>query len=354
MKQITVDNLDDLAIGSAILGSGGGGDPTYFHMIAKHQLEKSGPVPLITLEEVGPEELVMPIGFIGAPLAETEKFPSGREFLVLFDVLEKTLKRKVDVVMPMEIGGAVAFPPINVAAQLGLRVLDADMLGRAFPERHMTSANVLGLKPSPLFLVDALGNAAVLHAKDALAYEKIGRKVTIAMGSWAAEAAYPLLGKQVAQYTIPKTVSKALSIGKAHRKARNQGKDPLAAVLQHCKGTFIGSGKIVDIDRVIDKGFVQGKVVLKEDDDIIEIEFQNEYLIAKCNGSITATTPDILMLLEEGTGTPILTEALQFGLKVNLIAMPSPEIWTTPAGLELVCPRYFGYEIDYKPIEKAL
>jgi DUF917 family protein len=58
------------------------------------------------------------------------------------------------------------------------------------------------------------------------------------------------------------------------------------------------------------------------------------------------------MLFEQDTGKPVPSEALRYGLKVNLIALPAPNIWTSPAGLELVGPRYFGYEVDYQPINK--
>lgn len=352
MKLLSLNNLDELAIGCSILGSGGGGNPAYFHMIAKHQLEKSDPIPLITTDELDPESLVMPVGFFGAPLAGTEKFPSGREFLVLFDILAQTLEKKIDVVMPIQIGGAISFSPITLAAQLGLRVLDADMLGRAFPEGYMCSSHMMGLVPAPGFFIDAQGNVASIYANDSYMYEKIGRKVSIAMGSWSAEAFSPLMGKQIAKYTIPKTMSKAIAIGKAHIKAKREGKDPVEAVLEVCKGALLGYGKITDIDRYISQGVLQGSIQIQNENDKFQLYFQNEFLIAKCNGRVLATTPDILMLLEEDTGAPVTIEALQFGIKVNLIAIPAPKIWTTPAGLPLVSPRSFGYDTDYKPIQK--
>jgi DUF917 family protein len=36
---------------------------------------------------------------------------------------------------------------------------------------------------------------------------------------------------------------------------------------------------------------------------------------------------------------------------VVVLGMPCTAKWRTPQGLELVGPRYFGYDIDYVPVE---
>lgn len=352
MKKLTQDNLDDLAIGSAILGSGGGGDTVYAHMMAKYQMEKKEFVSLINFSELKPDDLVLPIGVMGAPLVELEKILNGNEFLFMFEKLEKDLSKKINAILPFEIGGANAFVPLMVASQIDLPVLDADTMGRAFPEGQMSSCNLLGASPTPGFVTDCLGNTAVIHTTNSRMMEKISRHVTMAMGSIAAFGFYPLSGFQAEKCTLHKSVSKAIAIGKAHRKARQSGNDPLEAILNLCKGVYIGSGKITDIDRAVSKGFLNGSATIQNNNEEMILYFQNEYLAAKRNGKFAATTPDILMLLEQETGTPIASESLQYGLRVNLIALSAPPIWTTSAGLELVGPRHFGYEVDYQPIHK--
>lgn len=353
MKKLTLDNLEDLAIGSAILGSGGGGDYYYPQMAARFRMEQYGPVPLISVSDLRDDQLVMPIGFMGAPLVEIEKLPSGREFLTMFEMVEKDLGKKVDAIMPFEIGGANSLTPIEVGAQLGLPIVDADTMGRAFPEAQMSTCNLFNVRCSPGFETDSIGNTTVIYASNATMLEKIGRQVTVAMGSNNAFGLYPLSGAEVKRCALQKTLSKAISIGKVHREAKKKGDDPMKSILALCKGTYIGSGKIVDIDISISKGFQKGLATIQNKQDKMELIFQNEYLLAKLNGKIVATTPDILILLEQETGTPITSEFLQFGLKVNLVALPAPGIWTTPAGLALVGPRRFGYEVDYQPFFKG-
>lgn len=342
-----------MASGSAILGSGGGGNPAYDLLMARYQMEQFGSIRLMDIAELTPDDLVVPIGFMGAPLVGVEKIPQGNEFVHLISALEEKLRKKATVLMPIEIGGGNAFTPMMAAGRLGLPVLDADTLGRAFPELQMSSCNLHRVLPTPAFLTDSLGNTVSIDARDSFALERLARNITIAMGSSSALAMYLMSGDRAASAVVPYSISKAIAIGKTMLYARKQGKDPMPLLLSIYQGLHIGSGKIVDIDQVVSDGFLRGTATILNDAFSIELIYQNEYLLAKRQGKVAASTPDILMLLEQETGTPITSESLQYGLKVNLIALPSPAIWQTPAGLALVGPRYFGYDFDYQPFEGA-
>jgi hypothetical protein len=41
---------------------------------------------------------------------------------------------------------------------------------------------------------------------------------------------------------------------------------------------------------------------------------------------------------------------LRYGQRVVVLAMPCPDVWHQPAGLELVGPRAFGLDLDYHPL----
>ena len=82
------------------------------------------------------------------------------------------------------------------------------------------------------------------------------------------------------------------------------------------------------------------------------LEVQNEHLVARLDGEIAASVPDLIIMLDSETGEPITTEEMRYGFRVTVIAAPCDPRWRTPEGLELVGPRYFGYDIDYVPIEK--
>ena len=61
MKKITSvdkDNLEAIAIGGAVLGSGGGGDPYVGRLMTNQILEKAQPVKVIEVETLNDDELI--------------------------------------------------------------------------------------------------------------------------------------------------------------------------------------------------------------------------------------------------------------------------------------------------------
>ena len=57
-------------------------------------------------------------------------------------------------------------------------------------------------------------------------------------------------------------------------------------------------------------------------------------------------------MLDAETGGPITTEELRYGFRVIVAAAPCDGAGGRGRGLELVGPRYFGYDVDYVPIEE--
>ncbi len=84
----------------------------------------------------------------------------------------------------------------------------------------------------------------------------------------------------------------------------------------------------------------------------MRLHFQNEFLVAETeDGKLLATTPDLICLLDLETGLPITTETMGYGFRVIVFGMQCDPAWRSEHGLQLVGPRYFGYEHDYVPIE---
>lgn len=350
MKTLTVNDLEDLSLGSAVLGSGGGGDPSYAALMTRYLIEKYGPIQMITVDELQEDDLVVPLSQMGAPLINMERLPSGNELNILLQTIENKLGRKPTVLMAAEMGGANAFTPLLAAAKLKLPVLDADMIGRAFPELQMSSCFLKNLESTPAVVVDCLGNRVIIETSNAKTLEKIARSVTVSMGSSSAVGFYLMKGSEIPGSVVAGSLSKALSLGSAIRTSRESGKDPIQALIEVSNGVTIGRGTLVDVDQEVKDGFLQGSVTLLCNQEKIQLFYQNEYLLAKKGPEVLASTPDLLVLLDENTGSPITSETLRYGLQVALIVLPAPEIWQTTEGLKLVGPQVFGYEVDYQPI----
>ena len=84
----------------------------------------------------------------------------------------------------------------------------------------------------------------------------------------------------------------------------------------------------------------------------LKISFQNEHLAATIDGEVVVSLPDLITILDIDTGEPITTEAMRYGYRVAVIGIPCDKRWRSEKGLELVGPRYFGYDMDYVPVEE--
>ena len=82
----------------------------------------------------------------------------------------------------------------------------------------------------------------------------------------------------------------------------------------------------------------------------MQLDFQNEFLIARVGNEVRASVPDLITVLDLDTGLPLTAEVLQYGYRLNILAMPCDEKWKTPAGLALGGPSVFGYNNEYNPI----
>jgi DUF917 family protein len=352
--------LADLARGAAFMGSGGGGDPYYSLLLAEAALARCGRFEVISLDELKDEALLAPCGWIGAPTVSVEKLPNGGEAVSGLRRLEAIRGKTIDAVLPIEIGGGNGLAPFIAAAALGIPVVDCDGMGRAFPESQMTIFNIRGLSACPSVLTASDGSLNVIETDDNLTHERIARALAVSLGGIAHMVEYPLSGVEAKAHAIPGSVSTAIAAGRAIREARAKGTDAfqaLGAALKatrlypHCISLF--DGKIVDLERETRGGFSIGKVTIDGfgDGGRMEIEFQNENLVATRDGRILAMVPDIITVMDRDTADTITTEKLKYGQRVKVIAAAAPDILRDDRALSFVGPRSFGMGYDFKPVE---
>lgn len=67
MRRLGEGQLDDLAVGAAVLGTGGGGNPYLGALLVKQVIREHGPVELVTVDEVPDDALVGATAGMGAP-----------------------------------------------------------------------------------------------------------------------------------------------------------------------------------------------------------------------------------------------------------------------------------------------
>lgn len=355
MRELREQDLDDLALGAAILGTGGGGDPYIGKLLAQQSLREHGPVTVVDAEELPDDALVVPVAMMGAPTIMLEKLASGEEILHAVDAIESYLGRSMTHTISAEIGGINSVFPFVVAAKRGLPIVDGDLMGRAFPELQMVIPTMYGISATPMTMADEKGNAIVLSTIDNHWTERFARSVVVDMGAAAMVTLYAMDGRQVRQAAVHGSLQLCEDLGKTVREARAAHANPVAAVVERLKGVVLFGGKIADVARRTEGGFARLEARVEglgaHAGSTLVVRSQNEHLVAERDGTVLASTPDLIMLLDAETGEPLTTESLRYGYRVTVIASPCDPRWRTREGLELVGPRYFGYEVDYVPVE---
>lgn len=355
MELLKEEDLEYIAIGASMLGSGGGGDPYIGKLMAKQAIKKHGPAKLVSADEIPDDELVLPSAMMGAPAVMIEKLPNGNEPEFAFRSLEAYLGKKAYAVLPIEAGGINSCIPIYTAATLGLPLVDADGMGRAFPELPMVTFSVGGVSATPMILCDEKGNKILLETINNSWSEILARTATVAMGLSSMISIYCMDGITLKKYAVRGTISLARKIGEKIVESNKSKTNPINAILELTKGYKLFEGKITDVRRDLTTGFIRGKVTISgmqsDKNSSLEIDFQNENLIAMADGRPVAMTPDLITVIDKEKGFPITTENLKYGQRVVVIGMPCDSFWRTEAGLKQVGPAYFKYDMDYVPIE---
>jgi len=359
MRLITADMLEDLAVGAAVLGTGGGGDPYIGKLLAQAAIEEFGPVRMLRLEEVADATWVAACGGMGAPTIVIEKTPAGDELDAAFAAYESAAGRRVEAIIAFEAGGMNSMAPILAAARRNVPLLDADGMGRAFPRLEMETFNVYGVDANPLAVADEHGNVVVIKARNSALSEWFARAVTIRMGGQSWVVNYGMDGATARRVSVPGTMSLALGIGATLREARAAHRDPIDdlvaffATTHYKRAVLMESGKIVDVERFTKDGWAMGSATIVPFDRRrapVTVTIQNEYLLARTAERMLAIVPDLICILDFDTATPITTERLRYGQRVNLLAVQTPPIMRTEAALAVFGPRCFGLDHDYSPI----
>ena len=328
MRKIGIQEIEDIALGAALLGAGGGGDPYIGKLTAIGAVKECGEVELIGADEVPEGAFIMPAASMGAPTILAEKGVGANEFAKLFDMVSRYYGKPVYATMPMEAGGVNSMLPIAAAARLGIPMVDADGMGRAFPELQMVTFTIGGASATPMAFIDEKGNSGILDT--------------------------------CKNYGVHGIVTRSEELGRAIRTAKDEaaaaGLSPEEFFLKFTGGHKLFKGKISDVLRETRGAFNFGKVMLEgiADDKGSQafVEFQNENLSCTVDGEIVATVPDLICLVDPDTFIPVPTDALKYGKRVLVVGLECFDMWRTSAGLDLVGPRYFGIDTDYIPVEE--
>lgn len=356
----TVQDVQDMARGAVLLGTGGGGDPYVGELFVREQIRRGRLPRVVAPDALDDDAFVVSIAGIGAPTVIVEQLVSEKTLLRLLARAEAFYGRRIDALISAEIGGANSVFPLALSAISGVPVVDADGIGRAVPQLEMTTFSIYGVRATPCLLMDDAGNIVTVDAVSDRTAEDLCRSIVTAMGSMAFSAIYPMSGKQVRECAVLGTLSQALGIGQAIRIGRETDGDPFQRLLAYLNGhegrtaRILFDGKVTDVVHETRDGWHWGLVTLqnlRDDGDLFTIEIRNEFIIARHNGEPATMVPDLISVLDRESAEPLTAEMLTYGQRVKVLGFAADPMLRRPESLEVLGPRMFGLDCDFVSIE---
>jgi len=363
------DDIAPLLEGLAILGTGGGGSPSWGKAILEQDLAMGRTLTIIPLEEISDDATVVSGGMMGSvKVLEAmgiegviEHWEERFELLEVTRVMEGILGRGVDHVVPFEVGGLNTPVILSLGARMGIPVIDGDALGRSAPETQMTSFIGHGVSLTPMPLIDYEGNVVIVQEAAEPTYaDELGRWVVTKGGGMGANNHYPMTGRQAKEATVPNTISGALELGRTVFRARQEGDDPVAAAIAALHGVLLFTGTVERLEEEEKMGFYYTLVDLQgmaqDEGRSARLVIKNETMLLSIDDATKAIFPDLVCMLEAGTGRGVMSVELRPSTSLALVGVRCHqrlrEALESEVGAIAFSPARYGHpELEYLPIE---
>lgn len=309
---------------------------TLAHMQA-HGIEPE----LRAVDEFDGDELIVAVGFVNSGLSLSELRPSGDEFVTSLRLLEQTMGRPIDGLIPLAAANVNSLVPILTGMQMGIPVVDADPMGRVFPLLHQSTFTLAGLSAGPVVATGPTGETAILDVEKPARAERLVRALAGEFGGWAAAALYPMSAATLGQSGVIGSVSRLVRIGSILDSGRTtyEKHDELRRTEGVKRIIRARVSNVEGLSRPAPPGQPDrpSSIFLVEETQgkIVQIEIQNELLMVLVDGSVEAAVPDIITMLRPEDASVASLDDLWVGNTLDIVILPAAERWYTPAGIEL-------------------
>jgi len=363
LTKLTFQDVKDILMGCTILSTGGGGDLEKGLALVEEDFKKGREYNLVSLDEIDDDAIFTSPYFCGAigtqehdPLLKYEKIEE-LETVLAVQALEKYMGEKIPGIISIEYGGMNTAVAMSTASRLGKFIVDADAAGRAVPDLQFSTFYISEIPIYPLTVASKVGDIGVFEKfADDFRAEEVVRAIAVVSGGMVGMTDHPCSGKDLKRSVIPDALSYAEKIGKAQRVATEKGLDPIKEIISAGNGFHLFDGIVKrDAEWKIESGFTYGTIeingVSNFKNHTMKIWFKNENIMCWLDEKVLVTPPDLICVVETETGYPITNPHCKKDMKVSVLGFRAHEIWRTERGLSILNPRFFGFEVDYVPIE---
>jgi DUF917 family protein len=367
--KLSKENAYDMLTGVGILGTGGGGDPdTFGRPLVDWDYQRDRVYEITDPTSIRDDAFIVCGGYMGSVTAfktigdMLESWETKFELHEAMKISERIYGKKVNHLVPFELGGTNTTVMLSLAARAGITVVDGDGLGRSAPETQMISFIGYNIKLCPMPVVTKNGSVIIVDrtSSPALA-DEIGRYSVVQDGGAGANNHYYQSGAQLKEAVIPNSISKAIELGSAVRDANENKRNPIDAFLDIMGGQILTHGTIEEVKGEDRAGHWHVQVRIKPENlrSRFEVVVKNEYMMALYDGKPVVMFPDLICMHYPDSGHGVMSSNLRKGLKVVLTAIPAHErlrhTISTEIGKKAFSPKRYGHpELEYKPMEEII
>ncbi len=216
----------------------------------------------------------------------------------------------------------------------------------------------------PASLCDEWGNVLLLKRATSLdVAEAIGKGMSVVTKrpdpyASCGMATYLMKVGDMKRVLVPGTLSQALVLGQGIRRAREQGQDPVTAAAALARGWVLFQGVVSKREWENTGGYQIGTTEIRgtgaDAGHSFRVWFKNEHHLSWKDGQVFVSSPDLLSIVAAETAEPITNTYLAEGQAVAVIGMAAHPRLRTAAGIAVLGPRHFGFDLTYRPIEEWL
>lgn len=369
-------DVKDLIRGLTLLGTGGGGRPDMGMDYLLPHIQEGKSIELTPPSAIPDEAWTCSVFGMGSIAPQPTLSPSERKKLGYGDwtiqrpmvqaihELESYTGYRIEAVVPFELGAGNTTAPADAAFRLGLKIVDGDYAGRAIPELEQTTPALYGHTFEPGAICDPWGNVLILKKAASLRLaERLGKMISIVtklpdIKAPCAHAGFLLKGREMKKLIVPGGVSRCLEIGRRIRRALEKGEDPSEAAAAAMGGWVIFRGTVSKKEWESREGYMFGTTTIQGKDpyrgQTLKIWFKNENHVTWLDERPFVTSPDLIAVMDLRSGEPYTNTVLEEGMSVAVLVSPADEKYRRPEGLALLSPRYFGFDLDYVPVERLI
>lgn len=366
MKELNRQNLHDILLGAAILGTGGGGSLNEGIKLIDKAFDEGFKFNLANLDEIPDDVLVgTPYGcgsispLTPAQIEEYSKLPKidTTAEVAAVKVMEKFYGESFYGLVATELGGMNTAVALEASSRLNKPLIDADPAGRSVPCLQHSTYYLNDIPIFPLSIANSFGDEMIItkSISDERA-EALTRAAAVASFNHVGVVDHPNRWSALKDTLLNNTISLCLSIGQTARESQRKNENFAYSIVDKFNGYILFKGVIEKANWEDKDGFTFGNYYIKGlehyEGKEMRIKFQNENIISWINNEIYITVPDSINIVDDEKNMPLLNPYGKEGMKVTVFGLKAFDEWRSEKGLDVFGPKFFKYDIEYKEIEK--